>query len=100
MVLYGDGESMENISRRSFIQRGSVGLAAVTAVAVVPLVNSAGKKPQSVNNRAAGTVEGPLVAHISDTKTGEIHLMFGDKEVVYHSTELVNQLLNAAKLPA
>lgn len=45
-------------------------------------------------------VEGPLVAHITNPKTGEIHLMFGEQEVIHHDPELVAQLLNAVKLPA
>jgi hypothetical protein len=39
---------------------------------------------------------GPLVAHIRDHTTGEISLLVGTKEVVYHDQELVMRLMQAA----
>lgn len=79
-----------------------MGLAAATAVVAVPLVGAANKKSKLLgkNSMSAAVVEGPLVAHITNPKTGEIHLMFGEQEIVHHDPELVTQLLNAVKLPA
>lgn len=79
-----------------------MGLAAATAVVAVPLVGAASKKSKILgkNSLNASMVEGPLVAHITNPKTGEIHLMFGEQEVIHHDPELVAQLLNAVKLPA
>jgi hypothetical protein len=47
-------------------------------------------------NPYTATFTGPLVAHIRDHTTGEISLMVGTKEVVYHDREMVTRLIQAA----
>jgi hypothetical protein len=43
----------------------------------------------------AGTVTGPLLAHISDLSTGEITLFQGEQELVVRNPALARQLFSA-----
>jgi hypothetical protein len=87
------------LSRRDFIQKGSIGVAAAGAMLVVPLsgtkvLSNIDNKPKS-NGAVEEALKGsdPVVIHIADKSTGEIHFYFGDKEVVHTNPSLVAQLL-------
>jgi hypothetical protein len=95
---------MAELSRRAFIQRTSVGLAAAAAVTAVPLIGATqkgGKKKSAARIGSTATdASSGVVAHITDRQTGEIHLYVGEREVIHHNKALVSQLLSAANLSA
>ncbi len=93
---------MQSISRRTFLKQTGTGAAALGAVSafarfpklgrrVKPAVHSAGVA--APKGRAH---DGPLVVHIPDPKTGQVHLMFGTREVVAHDPALVARLVHRA----
>lgn len=102
---------MSDISRRVFLARASAGVAAAGLMAVVPsLAGQAGASEQrtkrgagavsspatSTSHEAAGA-DGPLVVHIPDARNGEIHFMYGTREVVHTDRALVARLLHDAR---
>jgi hypothetical protein len=99
-------EQMAEISRRKFLIRGGTGAAALGALAVLPPFAlpeppAKGDAPQA--GHAAATTAGTagsghsLVAYVPDPPSGEVHYMFGTKEVVVKDRELVARLLHDAR---
>jgi len=92
------------LSRRSFITRGSVAVAAAGMVASVPGLSSAlaiggSEAPAAepaVADVAAGTMTEPIVAHVRDLATGEISVFSGTQEVVLRDPSLAHRLFNAS----
>ncbi len=95
---------MESITRRTFLKRGGTGVAAAGIFAALPSfprLASASPRPATVHDEgiAAPTgrpATGPLVVHIPDPRSGEVHLMVGTREVVTRDSALVARLLRAA----
>jgi hypothetical protein len=44
---------------------------------------------------AGRAADGPLVVHVPDPRSGEVHLLFGTREVVQHDRALVARLVRA-----
>jgi hypothetical protein len=95
---------MESITRRTFLKRGGTGVAAAGVFAAVPSFSGlalASRRPATVHNDgvtapAGRAATGPLVVHIPDPRSGEVHLMVGTREVVTRDSTLVARLLRAA----
>jgi hypothetical protein len=93
------------LSRRSFITRGSVAVAAAGMVATVPGLSSAlaigsSEAPAAepaIADATAGTMAEPLVAHVRDLASGEISVFSGTQEVVFHDQGLAHRLFNASR---
>lgn len=87
---------MSKVTRRGFIKQTSTGLLSVGALTVVPgaAIGPHLFKPAAI---PASSAEGPLVAHVSDAKSGEIALMVGTREIVVHDPELVARLQRIAR---
>ena len=105
-----DATSDENarrkaLSRRSFITRGSVAVAAAGVVASNPGLASAlsiggSEAPaadSAIADAAAGTMTEPLVAHVRDLASGEISVYSGTQEVVFRDPGLAHRLFNARR---
>ena len=98
------GNQMENITRRTFLKRGGTGVAAAGILAAVPAFPKlalASPRPATVHSGgvaapAGRAATGPLVVHIPDPRSGEVHLMVGTREVVTRDSALVARLLRAA----
>ncbi|MDA8331417.1 MAG: hypothetical protein M0027_09490 [Candidatus Dormibacteraeota bacterium] len=94
---------MNKVTRRVFLRRASLGVAAVGVATTVPGFLRGSVKPTTKTSpnsaRPLATVaqEGPLVAHIQDVSSGQITLMIGSREVTYQNREMANQLLLAAQ---
>ena len=78
---------MSDPSRRGFLILTGVGAAAATAAAVAPAAFASGGEDTS--SSAAG---GPLVAYVSNMKTGEVSVMMGEREVVVRDRALCASL--------
>jgi hypothetical protein len=95
---------MASFSRRTFLVRGGTGAAAVAFLAAIPAFPGrawASVRPATVHNdgvaAAAGrAATGPMVVHIPDPRTGDVHVMFGTREVVRRDRALVARLVRAA----
>ena len=98
---------MAGVSRRTFLGRGSMAVAAAGVLSSVPGLSgllSAGETEApaadaSVAGADAGAVDlsEPLVAHVRDFSTGEISLFNGTSEVIVRNPQLANQLARAAR---
>ncbi len=99
---------VKKLTRRKFFRGASLGVAAVGTVAVLPGIAKSVLSPQTEQPTISAPVKNPdlelaktdfsgsLVAHIRNASTGEISLMSGTKEVLYHDPELVRRLIVAA----
>jgi hypothetical protein len=94
---------MPGLSRRMFLKRGSLAVAAAGALSAIPglpaLVSSSEVEAPSAGSVAgdAGALTEPLVAHVKDLQTGEMSLYVGEREVVYHDPRLAAVIRNAAR---
>ena len=94
---------MTELSRRAFLARTGAGVMTAGLVAAIPTIASADeKRAESVRpNEAASTdtqgVRGPLVIHVPDPRTGEVHFMIGTKEVVHKDRALIARLMRDAR---
>ena len=95
---------MAGISRRTFLKQGGSGAAAAGFLAAIPAFPGrawASVKPATVHRSgvaapAGRAATGPLVVHIPDPRTGEVHLMVGTREVVRRDRALVARLVRDA----
>ncbi len=95
---------MASISRRTFLKQSGSGVAAAGLAAAVPSLPGrvqASRKPAAIHSRgvaapAGRAATGPLVVHIPDPRSGEVHLMVGTREVVRKDPALVARLVREA----
>jgi hypothetical protein len=93
---------MAKLTRRGFLQKTSVGAAAVGALLTVPGLTKAKAAPaptsaDAVIDLTAAQRSGLLVAHVRNLQTGEIALMVGTREIVFHDRRFVARLVKAAR---
>ncbi|MFZ0251043.1 MAG: hypothetical protein WAL61_13935 [Acidimicrobiales bacterium] len=96
-----------NLSRRTFLRRGTLTAAAVAVAGSVPGLSgivagttaAAPTVESDVNDVEddAGVLAEPLVAQVKDVTTGEISLFQGEREVVVRLPALARSLLSAAR---
>ena len=93
---------MGDVSRRSFLTKGTVSAAGAFAVihagpaALASIASSAGaaELPES-EQEALKALEGPLLVHVRDASTGEVEVMVGERSIVIEDKALVGKLLKA-----
>jgi len=96
---------MEQVNRRTFMKQASAAVGVAGAAAVMPglpRVLTAGGPIVAAPSQASGVAEGtkldvPIVAHVANLQTGEIHLFFGERKVTHHDRGLAAQLYKATK---
>jgi hypothetical protein len=94
---------MTELSRRAFLARSGASVVTAGLVAAIPTIAGAeAKQGKADRPRAAATtdtqgVRGPLVVHVPDPRTGEVHFMIGTKEVVHKDSALVARLMRDAR---
>jgi len=96
---------MASISRRTFLKRSGTGAAAAGFLAAIPAFPGrawASRRPTTVHSEgvaapAGRAATGPLVVHIPDPQTGDVHIMFGTREVVRRDRALVARLVRDAR---
>jgi len=95
---------MASISRRTFLKRGGSGAAAAGFLVAAPAFPGrlwVSRRPVTIHRDgvaapAGRAATGPLVVHIPDPRTGEVHLMVGTREVVRRDPALVARLVREA----
>lgn len=88
---------MSKLTRKGFLGKTSLGAAAIGAMVSVPglaHVTEADASPEF--KLRPEDLQGPLVAHVRNFKTGEIAVMVGTREIVYRDPQFVKRLLKAA----
>ncbi len=90
---------MTRLTRRGFLGKTSLGVAAVGAMVAVPGLTEIGTAEAATPDfkMTGAELSGPIVAHVRNFKTGEIAVMVGTREVVYRDPQFVKRLLKAAK---
>jgi hypothetical protein len=90
---------MAKLTRRTLIKQtsvGAIGVAAISALAAAPHLVGAAPAEHVAAEQSTATHSGPMVVHVRDFSTGEIGVMYGEKEVVLRDPALVTRLLHAA----
>ncbi len=98
---------MAGVSRRTFLGRGSMAVAAAGVLSSVPglsgLLGAGETEAPAADVSVAGADAGaanlsePLVAHVRDLSTGEISLFNGTREVIVRNPQLASQLARAVR---
>jgi 3-oxoacyl-ACP reductase-like protein len=102
---------MPGVTRRTFLGRGSLAVAAAGVLSSVPglsgLIGAGETEAPAADASVAGADAGagagaanltePLVAHVRDLSTGEMSLFNGTREVIVRDPQLANRLLRAAR---
>jgi hypothetical protein len=94
-----------SLSRRGFLAKSALGVAAGVAatVAATSGLATAGSllaAPVATDTDANSDVTPigeDVVAHVRNASTGEVSLMVGHSEIVYHDRALVGRLLKGAR---
>jgi hypothetical protein len=96
---------MAKITRRKLLVTASTSAVAVGGTAALfaglrydgSMASAASLTSETANTAqlASSSSKGPLVAYVGDVTKGEVHIMFGQQEVVVHNPALVHQLLNS-----
>jgi hypothetical protein len=95
---------MSDVSRRAFLSTGATAAAAGAVFATTGL-NSRGLLPEKGNvaadaaadAEAAASVNGPIVVHIDDAKTGKVSIFSGESEVAFHDPQFVARVARATR---
>jgi hypothetical protein len=90
---------MQDINRRTFFKQAGVVAATAGAVAVVPgsiAPTAAGAATRPLSEQEAAR-SAPIVAHVTDAKTGGITLYVGTREVKIHDREVAARIVRAAR---
>jgi hypothetical protein len=98
---------MPGLSRRSFLGRSSLALAAGGIATTLPGLGSIleaapAEAPEvegaaSEGEIAAADLNGPMIAHVKDLRTGEISLFHGQTEVSFKDPGLATRLYRASR---
>lgn len=97
---------MDNLTRRSFLVRGSVGAAGLAAAgAVIGKVGSgagedvhAGKDDHTgLSDHELAAANDPMIVEIRDAKRGHVTVMVRDKQVTFTDRALVAKALRATR---
>ena len=98
---------MAGVTRRTFLGRGSMAVAAAGVLSSVPglssLLSAGDAEAPAADASIAGADAGaanlsePLVAHVRDLSTGEISLFNGTREIIVRNPQLASQLARAAR---
>lgn len=78
---------MSELTRRGFVKTSAGAAAGVTFFGALAAAQA---------DAAAGRGSEPVVAFVSDPKSGEVSLMVGDREVVRRDPDLAARLVRAA----
>ena len=94
---------MAKLTRRGFIGQTSASVATIGVLAAVPGLATVNEMADAVASDAAATelststFSESLVAHVSNLATGEVSIMTGTREVIFHDADLVMRLLRAVR---
>jgi hypothetical protein len=99
---------MPGLSRRSFLGRSSLALAAGGLATALPglgsILEAAPAEAPEIEGAAsegevavANDLDGPMIAHVKDLRTGEISVYQGEQEVSFKDPGLAARLYRASR---
>ncbi|HET7487217.1 MAG TPA: twin-arginine translocation signal domain-containing protein [Acidimicrobiales bacterium] len=90
---------MGEISRRTLLKRGSVGVAGAVGVLAVPGVARAAARidDAELTDAERAALARPFVLHLRDVDTGELELLVDEKSIVFRDKRLAARLLRATR---
>jgi hypothetical protein len=94
------GASMDPVTRRSFLIKGSAGAVGAAGLAASGFALSsaaAADTEDPLSPDEAADVPGPVLVEIMDAATGEVEILVGEREVSFTDTALVAKVLRAAR---
>lgn len=88
---------MAKLTRRTLIKQTSIGVAGAATIGVLAatphLVGAALATQHGATEQSVGASSGTMVVHVRNFSTGEIGVLYGEKEVVLRDPALVRRLL-------
>lgn len=90
---------MAKLTRRTLIKQtsvGAIGVATIGVLAAAPHLAGAAPAKHVATEQSVAASSGPMVVHVRNFSTGEIGVMYGEKEVILRDPALVTRLLQAA----
>jgi hypothetical protein len=87
---------MTMLTRRSFLKQSSVSAATLGLLPAIPLA-AMPPASEAAKLELPATIATPMVVSVSDVTTGEVTLLVGHREIVFHDRRLVSRLLKAAR---
>jgi hypothetical protein len=89
---------MAKVSRRRLLKTTSIGAATVGMLAAAPhLAALAAPAAEQAPELSATSLSGPMVTYVRNLAKGEVGILVGEREIVYHDTDLVKRLLKATQ---
>ena len=89
---------MTDLNRRSFLKQTSVGAATLGLLSSLRALAAIPDSPQATKPEVpAAAFSGPMIAHVSNIATGEVALLVGAREIIFHDPEFVAPLMKAAR---
>jgi len=89
---------MEKVTRRRLLKTTSIGAATVGMLAAAPnLAALAAPAAKQTPELTATSLSGPMVTYVRNVAKGEVGILVGEREIVYHDTDLVKRLLKATQ---
>ncbi len=94
---------MPDMNRRTFLKTGSAAAVAAGTLVIVPS-SIAGASPSkvishdpAVSDEQAAAFNEPLFLQLRNLKTGEMSLLIGEKEIIYHDRNMANRIYHASR---
>lgn len=89
---------MAKVTRRRLLKTTSIGAATVGMLAAAPrLAALAAPATSATPELSASSLRGPMVTYVRNVAKGEVGILVGEREIVYHDTDLVKRLLKATQ---
>ncbi len=88
---------MTKLTRRSFLKQSSAGAATLGLLPAIPALATISRTPEAAVPELSAASAGPMVAHVSNVATGEVTLLVGAREIVFHDRRLVARLIKASR---
>jgi len=90
---------MAKMTRQGFITKTSAGAVALGALVALPGLphSEAAGRPTPQGTGMDAELHQPLMLHVRNAATGEVALLVGTREIVYHDRALVRRLVQATR---
>ena len=91
---------MTEMSRRSFLTKGSLGAVGAIGALSVPTAAAAAVRKSDEAPLTAEEVtalQQPFVVHLRDAQSGELELLVGEQSIVFKNKALVAKVLRATR---
>jgi hypothetical protein len=89
---------MTKLTRRGFLGKSTASAATLGALLAMPGLADARETPTTpALNLTREELDGPIVLHVRNLSSGEVALLAGTRELVYHDRDLVKRLVKATR---